>query len=218
MKKVMLAEIFIVSIVMMGEARCNADSQCEACEGTIDGFFCGGGIGYEFSENEASSNKAKESQKNNRPFGTVVIGAGKGMHAHPVYFGGEISVDLSSTKHASVKLNGTEIKMRGNGVAPSFCFRVGYLSPATNFMMFIKAGGAQKKSTMEYSINSCPYKITNAKLTPIVALGVEAALKRKIGVRAEIEYEMENSKSNDEHKLKSGPGLKLKLIFTYKLL
>ncbi|MDR1375739.1 MAG: hypothetical protein LBJ45_02915 [Holosporaceae bacterium] len=178
-----------------------------------NGIFFGIGIGGTVSSKDTfkSLENGHETSKNSDRFdGRISLGSGKVMSAYPVYLGGELSVDFAKTKNSSQNFDSRDIRLRNNGIAPSLCFRIGYVT-ASSTLFFVKAGAVYGKSVVEYD----GWRLTNARLAPIIALGVEKGLSKKITFRGDLEYRLKNTKKNDRYELERGHAVALKCLFVY---
>jgi hypothetical protein len=143
--------------------------------------------------------------------GTIIFGSGKTMSAYHIYLGGEILVDFAKTKRADQKLDGVNVRLRNNGIAPSFGFRIGYPGTTSCTLFFVRAGATYAKSVMEYN----DWKLTNAKLAPFLGVGLEKAFSKKVSLRGDMEYRWKNNKANDAYKLERGHAVNIRVLGVY---
>jgi hypothetical protein len=173
---------------------------------SLNGFFFGVGGGAKLVKNglETKSTDMHSSNSKEKAFLRLLLGAGKSMNSHPVYVGTEFAVDVAKTYHGSFSSNlpnVSDIKYRHNGISPSFAFRVGCIDCAGSALLYVKAGLVYSKIALTYTNNQEQEKMTFAKLTPVIGIGVEVAFSDTYSTRFDAEYMTKATCENDSYRI-----------------
>jgi hypothetical protein len=216
MKKIIFAATAALAVASAGEIFADGEGgDSAAYEGdSLGGIFFGAGGGYAFCSKDTAKSLGtghEVSKSNDRFMGTIIFGSGKSMSAYRIYLGGEVLVDFAKTKRADQKLDGVDVKMRNNGIAPSLGFRIGIPGSAACTLFFLRGGVTYAKSMLEYT----DWKLTNAKFAPFFGFGAEKMFGGKISLRGDLEYRCENNKSNDTYKLVRGHTVNSRVLVVY---
>lgn len=212
MKKI-LFPIAVLSLVFAHE---------RAVCGAFDGLFFGIGAGCRFDKNKLDFNATRltESQKQNSVFGSLLLGGGKVLPSFPLYLGGEVILDLQKTRHrdfASRDVRITNIRGKHNGFGSSFGFRVGTFKESSRIMLFFKAAIYRSKVNVSYAHNAQEASITNSKVAPLAAVGIECAPCGKYTTRLDLEYKFKSSKSREELKMEKKNSFGMRAALCYNV-
>ncbi len=202
MKKVVVMSALAVALSANGDS-------------VFDGLYFGAGAMFGFGEDTAKieATGSDVSKNINRFLGSLFLGSGKAMNSAPLYFGGEIIVDLSKAKKETFTLNNQNMTITNNGVIPSFGLRLGYTKPDMDMLFFAKFSLTRVKSSLDYTGG----KLSVGKFAPTIAFGIEKSICRKYTTRFDIEYVFKKEKKNDTYKLERGGSLNLRVMFAYNV-
>lgn len=202
MKKIVMLSAFAMGLSAYGDS-------------VFDGLYFGAGAMFGFAEDtsKVEATGADVSKKMNRLMGTLFIGSGRVMNSAPLYFGGEVLLDLGKRREEKFTLNGQDMKMTNRGIIPSFGLRLGYTKPEMDLLFFAKFALTYPRTILEYNAG----KVTASKFAPTVAFGIEKSMCRKYTARVDLEYVFKNSKSNSTYKVEHGGSLNLRAMFAYNV-
>ncbi len=240
MKKLAFS-VFAAALTFGGVSASNevVANESTSCCG-YDGFYFGLGLGATDSGvktettasylagAERSQDVGVDSNDHDTKFiGTAVLGFGKRIQ-EKAYLALEAGLDASQNTNfnhpgnRSVDGKVWEVRSRSNGLIPSVGLRLGYVHPATQSMVYLKAGAAYSKSRAWYDDNYIGnnfgdediirYEGKCAKWSPIIALGAEKLCGKNLRTRFEVEYRFSANKKFDFNnadkigKATSGPG------------
>ncbi|MDR1982996.1 MAG: outer membrane beta-barrel protein [Holosporaceae bacterium] len=197
---------FAVLILSIPQAIASADC--------FDGIYFGGGFGYYSADDIAQNISYNEEVSINasRVIGTVLFGSGKTANARPLYLGGEILLDFAKTHRSNVVLRGQNVRIRDNGLAPSFGIRFGYAAREVGTLFFGRVGFAHRKITLDSGVDSL---LKTSKLIPTLGIGIEKALYDKCTFRFDLEYATQRNKNNGIYKLECGHSVSTRLMIIY---
>lgn len=200
-----------------------ADESTSCCG--YDGFYFGLGIGatdsgvktettdsYRNGTQDTTDFGVDSNDHDTKFIGNAVLGFGKRIQ-EKAYLALEAGLDASQNSNfyhpgiCSVDGKSFEVRTRSNGLVPSAAIRLGYVHPATQSMVYLKAGAAYSKARAWYedSYNSngdseadlMRYEGKCAKWSPIIALGAEKLCGKNLRTRFEVEYRFAANKKFD---------------------
>jgi hypothetical protein len=205
MKKVLLAAM------LLGIQQTSARNYTEYSY--FSGIYVGAGVGGTIfkikAEKKDGDNVEKASQNGNQISFYSLFGSSKELNGSPFCVGGEIGIEISTSKNKEVTLGNEKAELTSHGANPSVGFWVGYVMSDHAALIFLKGGVAYGKTRLKnYREN-----LTNSQLAPFVGVGVQKALCSTWHVRISLDTEIKTSKSNDHYNLENRRPLRGRFIF-----
>lgn len=208
MKKVWYCGAILIS--------CNANAQYDAFDSN---FYFGLGISGKVQDVHATiyANNYESKLCHSRLQGTIFVGSGKTLNAHPFYIGGELYMDIAKTGRRYFETHNNRFSLRNNGIVPGFTLRFGYSGNDSNLLYF-KVGFAHVKATLR---NETPPQgmsqiATASKIVPLLGVGIEQSISRKHSTRAELEFRFKGEKNESSFsKVESGYAITARIAYIY---
>jgi len=237
MKRILLISLLAAGTVFAGNKKTKDPMN------SIKGFYVGAGLQYSRSTSKIKAtdgtssfgnpmiiNENISNKKIGKLGGTFVFGYGRCLNNF--YFGGEGLLDIAN--HAACNANyttsgfTTSYYSKVNGIVPSIVARIGWLFPSIGGLAYAKLGLAYVRSEFQEKSTLVDQSIRKMnKIVPLIGIGFEKSVSRRVGVRGEFRYRLSYkgtsqttlpyniSKFNVENRIS---GFTFRIIATYRLL